>query len=209
MIPGRQIAYIRLDSFATGAGKAVTSAIKAAESAGAKAIIFDLRDNGGGYVPEAIAVASQFVPDGTVFQSVDRSGTVKDVPVTPGGLATTIPLVVLANGSTASAAEIVTGAIQDAGRGKVVGEKTLGTGTVLGQFTLADGSVLRIGTERWLTRNGRPIWHEGLEPDYTVALPSTTAPLTPSDVQGMAPAQLAASGDAQLQKALDLLVGQG
>ncbi len=211
MIPGSKIAYIRLDSFATGAGAAVTGAVQAALKVGATSIIFDLRDNGGGYVGEAVDVASQFVGDGTVYQSVDRSGTTQNIPVKPNGLATSssIPLVVLANGSTASAAEIVTGCIQDAGRAKVVGEKTFGTGTVLGQFKLADGSVLRIGTERWLTRNGRPIWHEGLDPDYTVALASGVAPITPNDIQNgnLTAAQLAASGDAQLLKAISLLQG--
>jgi carboxyl-terminal processing protease len=209
MIPGRKVAFIRLDSFATGAGKAVVSAIQAAETAGATAIVFDLRDNGGGYVNEAVDVASAFVGDGTVYQSVDRSGKVQDIPVKPGGVATSIPMIVLTNGNTASAAEIVTGCIQDAGRAKVVGEKTFGTGTVLGRFELADGSVMRIGTERWLTRNGRPIWHEGLDPDYTVALPSGATPLTPNDVQGMSAAQLTASSDTQLLKALSLLQGQG
>jgi carboxyl-terminal processing protease len=209
MIPGRKVAFIRLDSFATGAGKAVVDDIQAAKAAGATAIIFDLRDNGGGYVNEAVDVASAFVGDGTVYQSVDRSGKVQDIPIKPGGVATSIPLVVLADGNTASAAEIVTGCIQDAGRAQVVGEKTFGTGTVLSQFKLADGSVLRIGTERWLTRDGRPIWHEGLDPNYTVALPSGAAPLTPNDVQGMTAAQLTSSSDAQLLKALDLLTGQG
>lgn len=209
MIPGRRVAFIRLDSFATGAGKAVVAALGAAEKAGATAIVFDLRDNGGGYVNEAVAVASQFVGDGTVYQSVDRSGAVKDIPVEPGGLATTIPLVVLTNGSTASAAEIVTGCIQDAGRAQVVGEKTFGTGTVLGRFELADGSVLRIGTERWLTRDGRPIWHEGLDPSVAVPLPASVVPLTPDGVNGMTAAELARSDDAQLLRALDLLTGKG
>jgi carboxyl-terminal processing protease len=213
MIPGRTVAYIRLESFATGAGKAVTSAIQAAEAKGATAIIFDMRDNGGGYVGEAVDVASQFVGDGTVYQSVDRSGAIQNVPVKPNGLATStsIPLIVLANGNTASAAEIVTGAIQDAGRGQVVGQKTFGTGTVLGRFELADGSVLRIGTQRWLTRNGRPIWHEGLEPDAVVALGTNTTMLTPDDIinTSMTAAQVNASGDAQLIKALELLKGKG
>ena len=209
MIPGRKVAFIRLDSFATGAGKAVIAAIGDAVKAGATAIIFDMRDNGGGYVNEAVAVASQFVADGTVYQSVDRSGAQQAIPVTAGGTATSIPMVVLANGNTASAAEIVTGCIQDAGRAQVVGQKTFGTGTVLGRFELADGSVLRIGTERWLTRNGRPIWHEGLDPDVIVALGTNVSPLTPNDVDGMSAAQVAASGDAQLLKALDLLTGKG
>ena len=112
--------------------------------------------------------------------------------------------------NTASAAEIVTGAIQDAGRGQVVGQKTFGTGTVLGRFVLDDGSVLRIGTERWLTRNGRPIWHEGLDPNVVVALATNATQVTPDDINtGMTAAQLKASTDAQLLKALDLLTGKG
>ena len=172
MVPGRKVAMIRLEQFATGAAKGLKDAITQAKAAGATALIFDLRFNPGGYVNEAVGVASQFIPDGIVYQDVDRSGKEKDVPVETGGLATDIPLVVLADGDTASAAEIVTGAIQDAKRGTVVGMKTFGTGTVLGRFDLADGSALRIGVERWLTRNGRPIWHEGLEPDVKVELPA-------------------------------------
>ncbi len=196
---------IRLDQFATGATKGIEDAITKAKDAGATTIVLDLRGNPGGYVNEAIGVASQFVGDGIVYQSVDRSGTEKDVPVQPGGLATEIPLVVLTDGNTASSAEIVTGAIQDADRGKVVGEKTFGTGTVLGRFDLSDGSSLRIGVERWLTRDGRPIWHEGLEPDVKVALGDTVAPLLPDDIRDMTAAQLAAQGRTQLLKALEVL----
>ena len=205
MIPGQDVAMIRLDQFSTGATKAIQDAITKAQAAGAKKVVLDLRGNPGGYVNEAIGVASQFVGDGTVYQSVDRSGVEKDVPVQPGGLATRIPMVVLADGNTASSAEIVTGAIQDADRGKVVGEKTFGTGTVLGRFNLSDGSALSIGVERWLTRDGRPIWHEGLEPDFKVALPDNTTPVVPDTLKDMTAAQLAATKDAQLLKALDVL----
>ncbi len=209
MAPGRTVAVIRLDQFATGATKAIQDAITGAKAAGATALILDLRGNPGGYVTEAIGVTSQFVGDGIVYRAIDASGKETDSPVEPGGLATDVPLVVLADGSTASSAEIVTGAIQDAGRGKVVGEKTFGTGTVLGRFDLADGSSLRIGVERWLTRAGRPIWHEGLLPDVTVALAADAQPLGPDELRDMTVAQLAASSDAQLLKALQLLEGQG
>jgi carboxyl-terminal processing protease len=209
MVPGRTIAMIRLEQFATGATKAVQDAITSATAAGATAIILDLRGNPGGYVNEAIGVTSQFVGDGIVYQSIDASGKEQDVSVEPGGLATDIPLVVLADGGTASSAEIVTGAIQDAKRGQVVGEKTFGTGTVLGRFDLADGSSLRIGVERWLTRGGRPIWHEGLVPDVTVPLATTAVPLGPDEIRDLTPTELAASSDAQLLKALDLLKGKG
>jgi carboxyl-terminal processing protease len=209
MVPGRKVAMVRLEQFATGANKALQDALTAAKAAGATAIVFDLRGNPGGYVNEAVGVASQFIADGTVYRSVDASGTTKDVPIEPGGLATDIPLVVLADGQSASGAEIVAGAIQDAGRAKLVGEKTLGTGTVLGRFDLADGSVLRIGVERWLTRSGRPIWHEGLVPDVTVALPTTATLVVPDNLRDMTAGQVAASDDAQLLKGLDLLVGKG
>lgn len=209
MVPGRTVAVIRLEQFATGATKAVQDAIVKAKDAGATAIILDLRGNPGGYVNEAVGVASQFVGDGTVYRSIDASGTEKDVPVTPGGLWTEGPLIVLTDGDTASAAEIVTGAIQDAKRGQVVGQKTFGTGTVLGRFDLADGSSLRIGVERWLTRGGRPIWHEGLQPDVNVALGTNAQLARPDDLHDMTASQLASSSDAQLLKALDLLRGQG
>ena len=80
---------------------------------------------------------------------------------------------------------------------------------MLGRFDLSDGSSLRIGVERWLTRNGRPIWHEGLEPDVKVTLADTVTPLLPDDIQDMTPASLAKSDDTQLLKALELLKGEG
>jgi carboxyl-terminal processing protease len=209
MVPDRKVAIIRLEEFATGATKAVKDAITAAKAQGATSVILDLRSNPGGYVNEAVGVASQFVGDGIVYQAFDRSGKQKDAPVEPGGLWTTGPLVVLTNGDTASSAEIVTGAIQDSKRGQVVGEKTFGTGTVLGRFDLADGSALRIGTERWLTRGGRPIWHEGLEPDAKVALADTVQPLLPDALRDMTAAQLAGSPDLQVLKALELLAAKG
>jgi carboxyl-terminal processing protease len=209
MVPGRDVAMIRLEQFATGATKAVQGAITEAKEAGATAIILDLRSNPGGYVSEAVGVASQFVGDGIVYQSQDASGTTKDVDVQPGGLYTEGPLVVLANGDSASSAEIVTGAIQDAKRGIVVGEKTFGTGTVLGRFDLADGSSMRIGVERWLTRGGRPIWHEGLEPDVKVALEETVAPLLPAELKDLTVSELARNADVQVRRALEELKGEG
>ena len=116
----------------------------------------------------------------------------------------------LADGSSASSAEIVTGAIQDAARGTVVGEKTFGTGTVLGRFDLADGSSMRIGVERWLTRDGRPIWHEGLEPDVKVVLSDEATPHPlPDDLRDMTAAELAKATDTQVLKALEELKAEG
>jgi len=186
----------------------VKNALTEAKADGATGIIFDLRSNPGGYVGEAVGVASQFLPDGIVYQAVNRTGERNDAEVQPGGLATDIPLVVLTNGVTASSAEIVSGAIQDAGRGEIVGEKTFGTGTVLGRFDLSDGSSLRIGVERWVTRDGRPIWHEGLEPDVEVVLPETDEPTLPEALDDMNANQFRSEADPQVLRAVEILTAR-
>jgi len=202
LAPGSHDAVIRLESFSTGAAKALVDAIKAAKAAGAVGIVLDLRANPGGYVNEAIDVASQFLASGVVYISQDRSGRQVPHEVAGGGIATTIPLVLLVNGQTASSAEIVTGAIKDAGRATIVGETTYGTGTVVGTYPLADGSAVTIGTERWLTPKGHAIWREGLTPDQTVALAQGVNFLLPDDFSTLGSGGIAGSSDTQLQAAL-------
>ena len=99
---------------------------------------------------------------------------------------TDLPLIVLVDEGSASASEIVAGALQDNDRAKVVGATTFGTGTVLGEYPLEDGSALRIGTVEWLTPDGRRIWHEGIEPDVTVARATEALPTLPDDVRNLA-----------------------
>ena len=125
--------------------------------------------------------------------------------MSPNGVATDLPLVVLVDGNTASSSEIVSGALQDAGRATIVGETTFGTGTVLGEFELSDGSALRVGTVEWLTPEGRRIWHEGIAPDEAVALPDDVAALTPDDIRALTTAQAAEVADPQLARALELV----
>jgi carboxyl-terminal processing protease len=88
-------------------------------------------------------------------------------------------MVVLINGGTAGAAEITVGALQDAHRAELVGEKTFGMGTVLNEFSLSDGSALLLATEEWLTPDGHTIWHKGIAPDVTVALPANVTLVYP------------------------------
>ena len=164
LVPGTKTALIRLDQFSTGAADDLKKALGQAREAGADRLVLDLRGNPGGYVNEADAVASQFLKSGTVFVERAADGKETTHPVTPGGIATDLPLIVLVDGGTASSSEIVSGAIQDAGRAQIVGIKTFGTGTVLGEFLLTDGSALRVGTVEWLTPSGRRIWHEGITP---------------------------------------------
>ena len=134
-----------------------------------------------------------------------RQGKETTHNVASGGLATDIPMVVLVDAGTASASEIVSGALQDAGRAQIVGVKTFGTGTVLGEFPLSDGSALRVGTVEWLTPDGRQIWHQGITPDVVVERASTIAPIDPNQVSTMTPAQIAALTDPQLARALTLV----
>jgi carboxyl-terminal processing protease len=205
LVPGTTTAVLRLEQFSSGATPKMREAIGQLKAAGAERIVLDLRGNPGGYVNEAVAIASEFLASGNVYLSRNASGDETPSPVTPGGQATDLPLVVLVDQGSASAAEIVAGAIQDAGRGQVVGETTFGTGTVLGEFALSDGSALRIGTVEWLTPNGRVIWHEGITPDVVVERPAEVAPLVPDDLRSMTAAQVAGLADPQLSRAIQLV----
>jgi carboxyl-terminal processing protease len=205
LVPGTRTALIRLEQFSSGAADDLIKVLGDARTAGAERIVLDLRGNPGGYVNEADAVASQFLKDGVVFIERAADGHETPHPVKSGGVATDLPLVVLVDGSTASASEIVSGAIQDAARGQIVGIKTFGTGTVLGEFPLSDGSALRVGTVEWLTPTGRRIWHEGITPDVVVERATDVAPVTPADVAKLTPAQVDAIKDPQLAKALTLV----
>lgn len=202
-IPNTSDALVRIEQFSSGATKDLTDAIGAIRQAKLTGIVLDLRADPGGLVDEAIGVASQFLASGNVYVQQDATGKQTAVPVRSGGAATDLPLVVVVDNSTASASEIVAGAIQDAGRARVVGETTFGTGTVLAEFDLADGSALRIGTIQWLTPKGRVIWRHGITPDVTVAEPTNVSPLTPRAVQqGTA---ITKTTDPQLFAALSLL----
>ncbi len=204
MVPGTKTAVLRLEQFSSGASPELRTALEEIKSAGADRLILDLRGNPGGYVNEAGAIASEFLPSGNVYIERNAAGEEKATPVSPGGVAVDLPMVVLVDVGTASAAEIVAGALQDAGRARVIGEKTFGTGTVLGEFALSDGSALRIGTVEWLTPKGRVIWHEGIAPDVVVARPEGVAPVVPVDLQSMTATEVAALDDPQLKKAIEL-----
>lgn len=205
LVPGSKTALVRLEQFSSGSADDMVKALDAAKAAGADRFVLDLRGNPGGYVNEAVGIASQFLSDGIVFIERNADDERTEHPVSPGGVATGIPLVVLVDGNTASSAEILAGALQDAGRATIIGETTYGTGTVLGEFPLSDGSALRVGTVEWLTPKGRQIWHQGIAPDEPVKLPTGVIPLTPDDIKDLTPATVKTIDDAQLKKALDLV----
>jgi carboxyl-terminal processing protease len=208
MLPGTSVAQVLVAEFSDHATDQLVQALSAARSAGATALILDLRNDPGGIRDEAIGVASEFLDSGNVLIEQDAQGNRTTYPVKPDGVATTMPLVVLINEGSASSAEIVAGAIQDHQRATLVGATTFGTGTVLSMYPLQDGSAIFLGTSEWLTPNGRQIWHHGVTPDVAVAEATGTQPLTPDEVRGLSPADLQASSDAQLLAALQQL-GQG
>lgn len=205
MVPGTKIAHIYVSAFSQAVTQDLQKYLDAAKGEGATGIILDLRNDPGGILDESVGVASQFLAGGNVLQEKDARGTITNVAVKPGGAATDIPVVVLVNNGTASASEIVAGALQDAKRAQLVGETTFGTGTVLNQFGLSDGSALLLATQEWLTPSGRVIWHKGITPDVPVSLANNATPVTPDVEKSMSPDQVQKSTDAQLLKALELL----
>ncbi len=204
-LPGTTIAHLRLAGFSQGVSQELKQALTEMQQQGITGVILDLRNNPGGLLSEAVNTTSQFLSSGDVLLEQDAQGHVNHVAVRSGGAATQLPMVVLVNNGSASASEIVAGALQDAHRGTLIGETTFGTGTVLSEFSLSDGSALMLAIEEWLTPNGRVIWHKGIVPDQTLALPAGTEALTPATERSMTAAQLQASGDQQLLQSLHLL----
>ncbi len=209
LLPGTLVAQVRISSFSQGITADLYKALGKVQEEGGTSLILDLRNNPGGILDEAVGAVSQFLKEGDVVLEKDSAGRVSPVRVTPGGRGNDFPLVVLVNGGTASAAEIVAGALQDSGRAKIVGEKTFGTGTVLEKFSLSDGSALLLAVREWLTPNGKTIWHRGILPDRTISLPAEVIPLVPRTGKKITSQELKESRDLQLQAALEMLSEPG
>jgi carboxyl-terminal processing protease len=175
-----RLGYLRLLEFPKGASTDINHALTGLKSAGAVALLLDLRKNGGGLFDEGIAVASAFLSDGIVAMEEHR-GTLTPLDVLPNVQRFSGPVVVLVSGFTASAAEIVAGALQDNGV-PLVGMKTFGKGTIQTIYTLRGGWGLRLTTSSYYTRNGRAIDGRGLQPDVRIALDEDLIQ-SPQDIQ--------------------------
>lgn len=213
IIPELNIADIQIVQFSQGTDDELKKALKDAKAHNVTGIVLDLRENPGGYLTEAVDVASEFIPNAqnkTVL--VTRSRTDRtETKGNAGGLATDIPLTILVNNNTASAAEIVAGAINiNRPDAPVIGETTFGTGTVLESFPLSDGSVIWLGTEEWLLPNGQSIYHKGLVPEQQVKLADNQLPTQPLSAgqENLTLPQIIKSNDTQLLRALDDLTGR-
>ncbi|GBD08581.1 Carboxy-terminal processing protease CtpA [Candidatus Thermoflexus japonica] len=190
MLP-ENIAYIRLLDFGAQATRQLQEQLKALLARNPRGLILDLRDNPGGFLDQAIQVADLFLDDGVVAYERTKDGEGRVFRSKSGDIAEKIPMVVLVNAGSASASEIVAGALQDRGRAKLVGERTFGKGSVQLAHTLSDGSELRITVARWFTPNNRAIHGEGLNPDVEVKIE---------------PGAETSGADPQLQRAVELLL---
>jgi carboxyl-terminal processing protease len=190
MLPD-EIAYVRLSQFNRNAELQLRGAIEELLAQNPRALIFDLRDNPGGFLDQAVAVADLFLPEGVVLLERNRRGLDEIFRSTAGAIAEDIPLVVLVNAGSASASEIVAGAIQDRGRAILIGETTFGKGSVQQTHRLSDDSELRVTIARWYTPNDKSIDKEGIAPDIEV---------TPSPLDFRGP------DDTQLQRAIEYIL---
>ena len=163
------IAYLRLYLFGDKSDEEVRDALEKLLDNDPAGLIFDLRYNGGGGVDVAVSIASEFIDDGVIFYEVYGDGTRDTYEAKGRGIATDIPMVVLVNEGSASASEIVSGAIQDYGRAPLVGTTTFGKGSVQYWIPLSDEKgAVRVTIASWITPNERLIHQIGLEPDIPI-----------------------------------------
>ena len=186
MVEGTNIGYIRIGVFSEDTGKEFTKEYQSLREQGMEKMILDLRNNPGGLVDQAVEVAGNFVPQGsTVVSFTSSDGNTQTY--TASGTGDTIPMAVLINENSASASEIVAGAVQDLGLGKIIGVRSYGKGTVQGVYGISNDDAVKLTVAKYHTANGREIDGAGIEPDIMVQL-------QPNDTT-----------DYQLQKAIDVL----
>ncbi len=184
------IAYIRLTQFGDNTAERAAAAAKDLKSKGAKAVILDLRGNGGGYLDGAVDIAGIWMNNKLVTQEKRDGKVVESLKTGSRAVFNDIPTVVLIDGGSASASEIVSGALQDNGMATLVGTKSFGKGSVQQVEKLGDGGEVKVTIARWYTPNGKNIDKEGITPD-------TVVELNDEDVK--------AGKDAQKDKAIEIL----
>jgi carboxyl-terminal processing protease len=175
---GGTVGYIAVTGFSDNSETKFHDALQADLKAGKKRIILDLRGDPGGYVTAARSIASEFIKDGPIFWEQDADGTQTETDATGDGIATdeSIKLVVLVDKGSASASEIVAGALQDRERATIVGETSFGKGTVQQWIQLQNGSALKLTIAKWLTPDKHWIHHVGIIPDVPVTTPADASP---------------------------------
>lgn len=162
-----RIGYINILRFTSRTPDELTTAVDELTAESVEALVLDLRGNSGGLLQESIAVADAFIDDGVIAIEIDNEGE-RELMGTSGGAVLDLPLAVLVDQRTASGAELVAGALQDYGRGILVGQVTFGKGTIQQIFPLSDGSSLHVTSAEWFTPERNQLTNVGLEPDITM-----------------------------------------
>ncbi len=166
MLEKGTVGYIRLTTFMGNSSEDFNKALTSIKAKGAKSLVIDVRNNPGGLLNAAAEISSNFVPEGKRIVSTDGRFKNKNISFdSEGGIGFEGPIAVLVNGGSASASEILAGALQDHNLGVLVGTKTYGKGSVQTIFPLSDGAGLRLTTAKYLTPKGRALHGQGLEPD--------------------------------------------
>ncbi len=191
-----RIGYIQISGFEQVTPKQFESALEKLEKKGQRGLIIDLRDNGGGLLDSAVEMLDRMLPKGVVVYSKDKKGE-KQEYMAEDDDSFDKPLVILVNEKSASASEVFCGAIQDEGKGKLLGTKTFGKGIVQGVFGLDDGSAIKMTIARYYTPKGRNIHGKGLKPDIEVELKDIVEKLPESGMEV----------DNQVKAAFDYLAG--
>jgi carboxyl-terminal processing protease len=188
----KKIGYIRLNQFNANAAVEVATAIKTMEKKGADSYILDLRNNPGGLLTAGVDIARDWMNEGTIVFTVNRAGTLDSYEAAENAL-TQDPLVVLVNKGTASASEILAGALQDNGRAMILGEQTFGKGLIQSLFDLSDGAGLAVTVAKYETPTHRDINKLGIAPDRVVK------------AEAIAPEQIGTGDDPQYMAAVAVL----
>jgi len=196
------IAYVRIVKFGDDTSVKFDSIAREALSKQPRGMILDLRSNPGGYLDAGIHIAKTFFSNGLVMREKDKSET-KEFIVEEPGILNDIPLVVLVNSYSASASEIVAGAIKDRGRGKLVGTTTFGKGTVQNLIDLENGTKIKLSIAKWFPPSDNNVQGKGIQPDVVVEIPTQSAE-TPTPVS--APENSVTPTDPQLAKAIEVLL---
>ena len=170
------LAYIQISQFTDQTVPDMHNALEQIKQAGKKGIVLDLRGNPGGGLDATVSIASMFIDSGVVLTQVDRDGNKTVYNVHDGGEATDVPIVVLVDKNSASGSEVLSGALRDHGRAKLIGQQTFGKGSVNHLRELSNGGAIYISIARWLTPNGTLIEGVGLTPDYKMDLTSNDGP---------------------------------
>ncbi len=188
------LAYVRLSQFGTQTVKELQEVLRELMAQNPDGLILDLRRNPGGGLETVVDIADEFLPEGLVLVQEFGEGSSREFETDEGGLAEEIPLVVLIDEGSASASEVLAGAVRDRDRGVLIGQTSFGKGTVQIWHPLSNGGGLRLTISRWLTPSKLWVHEVGLEPDYSIALPEFEEG---QEIE-----------DSQLQAAIDFLLGE-